>query len=73
MAMNCNGNCVENRNIVFFYVQIEQENEKIERKRVKREGVRIYEKKLLHTHLQKGMLCIRSLIVQVFVPKVGLG
>ena len=30
-------------------------------------------KKLLHTHLQKGMLYIRSLIVQVFVPKVGLG
>ena len=37
MAMNCNGNCVENRNIVFFYVQIEQENEKIERKRVDKE------------------------------------
>ena len=44
MAMNCNGNCVENRNIVFFYAQIEQENEKIERKRVEREGVRILEK-----------------------------
>ena len=45
---------------------------KIERKRVSEERELEYEK-LLHTHLQKGMLCIRSLIVQVFVPKVGLG
>ena len=43
MAMNCNGNCVENRIIVFFYAQIEQENEK-NREREEREGVRILEK-----------------------------
>ena len=27
----------------------------------------------LHTHLQKGVICIRTFIVQVFVPKVRPG